>query len=746
MIKRIKQYFQTNLGGSSNISVQGMVVAQAAVEGVQEISLDERRLRALIDSSSDVFVIFSKSFGTTYISSSIRNVLGYQSSDLNTGDFTMWDIVHSDDLGNLQEKMYEVFQMPGVYVAIDVRLKHYNGEWCHCSISFRQYKDEPDSVIATLRDVTDIKRTQELMVHQSYYDYVTGLPNRKKFEEELQLMLHRVKATNVNMAVMRFDLDHLKDINDTLGHGIGDKLLKAVSLQLRETVSKDAYLYRLSGNEFAFVLLDYTHANYVLETADKILELFQTSFQIEEYDLFETASIGISLYPDDGLDSESLFKNAGLALYRAKQNGKNTYSFYTATLNAQAFKRFSLSNDFRSAMQKQQFVLYYQPRVDGRTGRIVGAEALIRWEHEEWGLISPQDFIPIAEENGLITPLGEWVLRNACSKLKEWVDRGLLLKLSVNFSIYQFLNSDVVETVKRIVHETQVDISFLEIEITETSLLPNGLVVYNAVRDLRAMGVQVLFDDFGTGYSSLSWLHQLELDGLKIDRSFIQKISENSTTLEIVRSIIKLAHDLDLSVIAEGVESPREWELLREEQCDEIQGYLFSRPLPAVQFDQLLFNERVSIQEDSSDKNFDIVNRRQYFRVVPPHPIVGTMTVASIRGRLLHIGYSEVLIHDIGPGGLRFLSNLRFASVSEVVLRFKVCLLNGYFECDGTIVWSDEMAGGVFQYGIQFVITEANRERLIQDLNELALRLKMNRAELGDMKFFTQSVNLFFIA
>ncbi|MCY0894425.1 MAG: EAL domain-containing protein [Acidibacillus sp.] len=738
MIKKLKEYFMSSQYDASRVNGQ-QVVATQDLSDISKRSLDEKRLMKMIDSSYDVFAIFSNTLEITYISSSIRNVLGYRLSDLR---FSMWDIVHADDVESLQEKMREVHQLSETYVSIDVRMKHQNGEWRHCSITFRQLSDEPGMVIATLRDVTDIKRVQNLMVHQSYYDYITGLPNRKKFVEDLQLMVHRVKETNVNMAVMRLDIDHFKKINDTLGHMIGDKLLKALTHRLRAAVSNDIYFYRLSGDEFSFILIDYTHATFVLETVDKITESFKTSFQIDEFNLFVTASIGISLYPDDGQDSDTLFKNAGMALSRTKESNKNTYNFYTASLNTQSYKRFFLSNDFRNAMQKNQFVLYYQPRVDGRNGRIVGAEALIRWEHEEWGLVSPDDFISIAEENGLITPLGEWVLRTACIKLKEWLDKGLHVRLSVNFSIHQFLHIDIVDTVKRIVQETKVDVNFLEIEITESSLLPSGLVVYHAVKELRAMGIQVLFDDFGTGYSSLSWLNQLELDGLKIDKSFIQKISDNSTTLEIVRSIIKLAHGLNLSVIAEGVESSHEWDLLREEQCDEIQGYLFSRPLPADQFDQLLINEVMKVTEVSNYN--DHVNRRQYFRVTPNYPIIATMTVSSIRGRLLHIGYSEVLIHDISAGGLSFISNLRFASISEVVLRFKVCVVNRYVDCDGKIVWSNELAGGIFQYGIQFIMSESSREHLIQDLNELTIQLKIKKDKIGEMKFFTENIETFF--
>ncbi|MCI0184675.1 putative bifunctional diguanylate cyclase/phosphodiesterase [Sulfoacidibacillus ferrooxidans] len=739
MMEKTKECYMPNQYDASHVKIHQVVATQEVSDIIQEGFLDEKRLLEIIDSSSDIFAIFSTAFDIKYISSSIRHVLGYPLGD---GEFSIWDIVHADDVESLQEKIYEVRQVPETYVSMDVRIKHQHGEWCHYAMTLKQLRDEPEMIIATLRDVTDIQRIKDLMMHQSYYDDITKLPNRRKFIEDLQLMVHHVKENKVNMAVMRLDIDDFKKINDTLGHGIGDQLLQALTHQLRYVVSHDVYFYRLSGDEFSFILLDYTHATFVVDMADKICEIFKLSFQVDEFNLFVTASIGISLYPEDGLDGETLFQHAGMALSRTKDTHKNTYHFYTASLNTQAYKRFFLSNDFRTAMQKNQFVLYYQPRVDGQNGQIVGAEALIRWEHEEWGLVSPDDFISIAEENGLITRLGEWVLKSACIQLKEWLDKGIHLQLSVNVSIHQFLHSDIVETMKHIVQETKVDPHFLEIEITESSLLPSGLVVSRAVKELRAMGIQVLFDDFGTGYSSLSWLHQVELDGLKIDKSFIQKISDHSTTLEIVRSIITLAHELHLRVIAEGVESSHEWDLLRKEQCDEIQGYLFSRPLPADQFDQFVIHEGIRVQEVNDGK----VNQRQYFRVAPLHPIIGSMTIDSIRGRVLHIGYTEVLIHDIGAGGLSFISNVRFASMSEVVLRFKVWVLNQCMEWSGKIAWSNELPGTIFTYGIQFMMSEKNQKKLMQDVHELAIQLQTSSERMGDMRFFTENIDSFFIS
>ncbi len=447
----------------------------------------------------------------------------------------------------------------------------------------------------SFRDVTVRIHSEEQLNFLATHDALTRLPNRILLIDRLGQTMSRVRWQKRLVAVMFLDLDRFKVINDTLGHTVGDLLLKAVSERLTASVRSGDTVARLGGDEFIIILADIGQAEDVARVAEKILNSLSKPFNLAGREFFITTSIGISLYPDDGEQPETLLKNADTAMYRAKEQGRNNYQHYSAAMNASAFERLMIETSLRQALERREFLLYYQPQVDLATWQIVGIEALIRWNHPTMGLVSPAKFIPLAEETGLIIPIGEWVLRTACSQNKAWQSAGFPpIRVSVNVSGFQFQQPDLIDRLRRVLDDSDLAPHFLEMELTESILMKNEEKMIATIGTLHEMGVNISIDDFGTGYSSLSYLKRFAINNLKIDQSFVRDITTSPDDAAIVAAIITLAHSLKLKVIAEAVETDDQLESLRTLQCDYMQGYLYSRPVPAEEMTKLLKECQVS--------------------------------------------------------------------------------------------------------------------------------------------------------
>lgn len=436
------------------------------------------------------------------------------------------------------------------------------------------------------------QRTAQLN-YLAYHDALTNLPNRVLFEDRLSQTLALTQRSRQISAVLFLSLDRFKKVHDTLGHSSETVLLREVAERLKACVDGDgATVARFERDEFALLLTQIGGTQKVIEVVGKINEALNKPFVIDNHEIFITASIGISLFPNDGRDVQTLLKNAGAALYRAKEQGRNNYQFYTAGMNARALKRMALENNLRRALERNEFEVFYQPKVNVNTREIVGMEALVRWRHPELGLVSPLEFIPLAEETGLIVPIGEWVLRAACAQSKSWLDDGFApLQVSVNLSPRQFKQPNLLEVITGIIRQTNIDSNYLELEVTESSIMQNTEAAVETLGELKKLGVKISIDDFGTGYSSLGHLRRLPLDVLKIDRSFMQDVTANAEDAAIVMTIISLAHNLNLKVIAEGVEIEEQLKFLQLLKCDEWQGYLYSRPVAPEDFRRLLMKD-----------------------------------------------------------------------------------------------------------------------------------------------------------
>ena len=416
----------------------------------------------------------------------------------------------------------------------------------------------------------------------AYYDNLTGLANRTLFRDRLRQAIARANRTDQLMGLMFLDLDRFKTINDTLGHYIGDLLLKSVAQRLMTCLRKTDTVARLGGDEFTVILEGIERMESVAAIAQKIHDVMIPAFTLEEHEVFVTTSIGIAIYPGDGDNIEDLMKNADVAMYRAKAQGPNNYQFYTADMNAKAIESLTLGSSLRYALERKEFMLYYQPQVDLHTGQVIGMEALLRWQPPDSSeLLPPAKFIPLAEETGLIVPIGEWVLHTACTQNRAWQDAGLPpLRVAVNLSAQQLRQSNLANFLAQVLKDTRLDPQYLGLELTE-SLIIEHLHASTTLADLKSMGIQISVDDFGTGYSSLSYLKHFPIDTLKIDRSFVLGITTDSDDAAIVTTIIAMAQNLQLKIIAEGVETEAQLDFLRSRACNVIQGYLFGRPMPA---------------------------------------------------------------------------------------------------------------------------------------------------------------------
>jgi diguanylate cyclase (GGDEF)-like protein/PAS domain S-box-containing protein len=434
----------------------------------------------------------------------------------------------------------------------------------------------------TVEDVTDRKVAEERVQFLAYYDALTGLHNRAFLRQVLAKALASTRRQDQKIAVLFLDLDRFKIINDSLGHSFGDLLLQQVAERLKRCVREEDTVARVGGDEFLIVLAALESVTEATIAADRILNGIAAEFLIEDQRLNVTCSIDVSIFPEHGMDGETLIKNADAAMYCAKEKGRNTFQFFTEDMNIQVVERLTLENSLRLALQRKELFLVYQPQMEIASGMIVGVEALLRWQHPERGLVPPDKFIRVAESSGLIMPIGEWVLREACSQVREWQDAGLLVvPVAVNVSAVQFRQGDFLTVIKKILSETGLSPEYLELELTESTLLSNVNVIFPMLEELRTMGLKLAIDDFGTGYSSLSYLRQFPVSKLKIDRSFVQDVVLNSDDAAITAAIISMAKGLNLKVIAEGVETGAQMAFLRVHQCDEIQGYYFSRPLTA---------------------------------------------------------------------------------------------------------------------------------------------------------------------
>lgn len=548
----------------------------------RELAVSEKRFRTIVEKSWSGVVLLDGDMRFSFTGSSTQHLVGYDDRDLLGRSF--FDFVHPHDLDKARAVFAGVLSSPNHEAHGELRFLHQDGHWVWMEGFSQNLLHEPSvgAIVLNYRDVSQRKQTEKQLEYRAHYDSLTGLPNRLLFRDRLVNSLAAAKRNRVGVAVMYLDVDHFKLVNDGLGHSLGDRLLADIARRLHAALRASDTISRIGGDEFSVLLPEVTSAEAVAGVARKVLESLTKPFRVDGHELFVTASIGISCYPNDGEDAETLLKCADAAMYRAKELGRNQAQLFTASMNERYVRRLALEQHLHHAIEREQLELWYQPVYDRARRRIVSVEALLRWRDPVRGLIQPTEFIGLAEETGMIIAIGEWVIRTACRQLREWHEQGLdTLRMAVNISAVQVQHRGTVDIIRTAIEENHLAPHHLELEITESAAMQNFDLTMKVLRELRELGAGIAVDDFGTGQSSLTYLKHFPIDTVKIDKEFLRDVTIDETAAAIVSYVINLAHTLQLNVVAEGVETEEQYTFLRHYACDQMQGYLFSQPLPA---------------------------------------------------------------------------------------------------------------------------------------------------------------------
>ena len=552
----------------------------------RQLKNSEERYRLLVERAPDIIYTFSTQRGGLYYSSRVEEILGYSPQYLSENPWLWNESIHPDDIAKVK---YALQALPvEADFDLEYRIRNARGEslWLHDRLISQEAEGEEIIIEGIATDITEQKQSQEALEHLAKYDQLTGLANRQMYHDFQAKALSRARRYQRSMAVFLLDLDHFKDINDSLGHDVGDLLLKSVGERLTATVRSGDLIARLGGDEFAIIMDEVNHAEDAAMVAQKIIDSLALPHQLSGHDLIVSSSIGIAVSTGGKETLEELNKCADIAMYEAKKAGRNNFQFFSPEIHASAMQRIRLEHDLRAAIATDDFFddffVQYQPQIDISSHSIIGVEALLRWQHKELGLIGPSRFIPLAEDARIIAPLGEWILRNICNGkelLRLSANKNLLFAISVNVSALQLKQKSFVETVRTILKSTGFPSNQLEIELTESTIMDDPETSIPALRGIRDLGVKIAIDDFGTGYSSLSYLKHLPIDSLKIDISFTRDIGKDKNNDAIIKTIISLANNLGLRVIAEGVETKEQAVFLQQNNCPFMQGFFFSHPV-----------------------------------------------------------------------------------------------------------------------------------------------------------------------
>ncbi|OXS25716.1 MAG: hypothetical protein BI182_16590 [Acetobacterium sp. MES1] len=714
-----------------------------------EIEKISQRSRILVQESGVVFAIISEAGIISYISDTARKVISYHPGRMKGR--LIYDFYEPDQAEVLKAMIDTVLNEPEQVQTGVISFAGQTDKAIYLEVHVRNFLSHPTiaGLVLDFRDITNRIVMQKKIEKLANYDEITALPKASQLRKELAEKCRQANLKKSSLVLLMLDFEGFKEINDSLGHRVGQQLIVQLVMRLRGLFGKDTLISRYSEDQFAIVIEGLINLDAYQARVAEIIDFFYRSFKIEVYEFNINVNVGVSVYPleveaqelsmdeplsDDDIsrtpdepdEVEQLIRYANIALIWSKKEGHNRYQFYSSELNIQNYKQLQLRHDLRMALKRNQFMVFYQPIVRIKTNDILAIEALIRWNHPDWGIVSPDEFIFLAEETGAIVEMGKWMLQKICDDHRYWLQKGYPpVYISLNFSSIQFYERNFVENIQDILAEYEVDPKYLIVELTESLLVEDSQKAIDDIKKLQAVGIKVALDDFGTGYSSLSYLNHFNVDIIKMDASFIRNVMLDSKTAIITQAIINLTKALHIKLVTEGIENWDHLAFLKEHNCFSGQGYLYSRPVPFLKIDELLQKGKCRPPLSRTTAKSQ-VERRKYFRQRFRNFLITELTILRINDKQMHVGNSRVLIKDIGPGGLCFISNIQFPLERDFTLRFAATLMGGEMTAIGTPVRVAELSESLFEYGVKFMMDEQESEELTRRLYELQVKMKKN--------------------
>ncbi|WP_186278873.1 EAL domain-containing protein [Lysinibacillus sp. BW-2-10] len=718
---------------------------------VKETQINDREL-SLEDNINNLQYIFDNLSSGIWMRNSVNGKFVYASKGLEElfqiplgkfyEDATVWQrMIHPLHQKEVKESLELVSKGKTVQMIYRIQSGDGKTKWLLEQIVPRiNSEKEVNQIFGIVTDITHEMKIEEKLNYLEEYDALTNLPNQKSLFEKLDFLCRQEEP----FAVFYLDIDRFNVINNSLGYAIGDEALKLIAQRFSMLTPEDGYLARLNGNDFIMVIKNFQSENAIYHFAEEVNKTIEQPFTIQDYLLHLSTSIGITFYPEEGQDRQTLLENAHTALYQAKRQGKNTYQPYSHSKDIPSYKKYVLDRDMRNAILNEEFELYFQPQIEPQKGFLVGAEVLIRWHHPQWGDISPAEFIPLAEENHMVNTIIDWEIEKVCALLNEWKMSGYrLYPVSINISPIRFMKKGLVQYVEEQLKKYEVEPKYVELEITESSLLKTDQNVLSILKELKNIGVKVSVDDFGTGYSSLDLLRKIKPDTIKIDKTFIQNIAAQSESDKaVIASILFLGKRLGMQIVAEGVEEVEQLEFLRQNECDIIQGFLFSQPVPQSQYEKIIQVGYLKPQYRAKRKT-GLRENRKFYRFELPFHVRGRMTIAEVNNQVVNVGSTPILVANIGLGGVKVLSNLKLPVNSNMKFKFQFKILNEVIEAYGALRWIEDVHPNVYSYGVSFNLNRNLEDKLAKLINRMTT-LKIKNEVIPNTEFVYEQVNQYF--
>ncbi|CQR46762.1 Phytochrome-like protein cph2 [Paraliobacillus sp. PM-2] len=655
---------------------------------------------------------------------------------------TVWeDIIHPEDKNNILHQQQALLKGETLYQQYRIQLPNGKVKWVYDqTIPWFNENDQLARIFGVLVDITKEKQLQQEINYLATYDQLTELPNYYRATNKLDKLIKQKKP----FALLYFNIDRLSAINQSLGFKSGDQVIKEIATKLAHHAGLN-FVARFNSNDFIIIIENETNKKKIFNLSDQIIQSMQEPILINRFELIVTISIGISFFPDDGDNATLLFEKAHKALQKAKEIGRNNYQTLSHKENISTYKQFILERDMREALINNDFELYYQPIINTKNGVIESAETLIRWNHKDWGLISPNDFIPLAEDNHLIHEIGDWVFEQVVKQLAFWKEQNLPLRpIAINISPTRFYRKGFLDFFKKTLETYQIPAKYITLEITKRLFIKDKANIIKMLKQLKQLGLKIAIDDFGVGYSFLEYLRDFEFDTIKIDKAFTQNMLEtDSKDKAIITTILHLAKQLNIEVVAEGIETYEQYLFLKQKECPMLQGYILSKPVPLKTYEEMNKTGYVALPKPSSINKPEI-ERRKYHRFSFHSMIIGEMHITSVNKKKIDLAGTNILIENISLEGLKIMSHLDLPIQSQLQFKFTFTLMDETFVYPGKFIWKEEAGGNIFYYGIHFPnIDEQQKDHLAKYLNKMSV-LEKKKEKMDGTNFSNENPFLFF--